>query len=252
MKIIKKQFILFTTLLLFITCNTKDANNCFQTTGTIVKQEFFVDFFHKIIINQRIELFVQESNIQKVIVETGENLLSDIILTVNDNRLEITNNNECNLVRDFGITKVYVYTNNITEIRNSSTLPVHSIGTLNFPELTLISENYLSDYLNSGDFNLDVHTNKLSLVANGPSNHSITGFADYLSVNLAGSNPRFDGQNLSVNNASIFARSSNDILIKVTNEVSGNLYNTGDVILFKEPNIMNLKAHYTGNVIYNY
>ena len=54
MKIIKKQFILFTTLLLFITCNTKDANNCFQTTGTIVKQEFFVDFFHKIIINLRI------------------------------------------------------------------------------------------------------------------------------------------------------------------------------------------------------
>jgi hypothetical protein len=252
MKKLKKTFIVFIALIFFISCDNKDANDCFQKAGTIITEEVTVDNFTEIIVNERIELFIKESNVQKVLIETGENLLTDIELTVKNSQLEIKNYNECNFVRDFGITKVYIYSPNITEIRNSSSLPVHSVGLLNYPELALISENYLSDYLNSGDFNLEINNNKLSLVANGPSNHTITGSTNYLNINLAGSNPRFDGKNLVAKDAYLFARSTNDILIKVTNEVNGNLFNTGDVILYKKPNIINLNTYYTGKVIHNY
>jgi hypothetical protein len=251
-KTLNKYVFLFCTLLLFSTCNDKDANDCIQTTGTIISKEFVVDSFDKIIIYEGVELFIKESTIQKVVVETGENLLSDINLSVVNNQLEIKDNNSCNLFRDFGITKVFVYAANITKIRNSSTYAVNSIGVLNYPDLDLISENYLSDYLNSGDFNLTVNTNNLTLVANGASNHTISGTTNNLKINLAGSNPRFIGDNLTAENAHLFARSTNDILIKVNNEVRGNMYSTGDVILYKKPNIMSINTHYTGKVIYNY
>ena len=247
-----KYVVLFCSILFFVTCNSKDANDCFQTTGAIVQTEFSLDSFEEVIVNERIELFIKESLEQKVIVETGENLLSDIKLTVKDNQLSIQNYNECNFVRDFGVTKVYVYTPNLTKIRNSSSLPIKSVGVLNFDSLELISENYLSNYLSSGDFNLELNTQNLKIIANGPSNHTIRGFSTNLNINFAGNDPRFEGEDLLVKKAFLLTKSSNDILIKATDEVSGDLYSTGDVILLKEPTVMNLNAHYTGRVIHNY
>jgi hypothetical protein len=251
-KIVKKYTALFCIILLFSTCNDKDVNNCMQTTGTIISKEFLVDSFDKIIVNNGVELFIKESSEQKIVVETGKNLLSDIILTVSDNQLEITDNNDCNFFRDYGVTKVYIYVSNITRIRNSSTYPVNSIGILNFDTLQLISENYLSDYLNFGDFNLEVNSQTVNIIANGPSNHTIKGFSNKINIYFAGNDPRFNGEDLLVKNAQLFARSTNDILIKASEKVSGNLYSTGDVILLKKPLTINLKAYFTGKVINRY
>ena len=252
MNIIKNITVLVTTLLLFFSCNDKDANNCFQKAGKIIKEEFVLTDFEKIIVYNGIELYIEQSDDEKIIVETGENLMPDIILKIKNNQLEIIDNNTCNFVRDYNITKVYLYKKNITQIRNSSAAAVNSIGVLNYPNLDLISENHQSSYLNSGDFNLMINTDNLSLIANGPSNHSISGTTNNLRINLAGSNPRFNGKNLTVENAYLFARSTNDILLKINNEVSGNLYSTGDVILYQKPNIMSLNIYYTGKVIHNY
>ena len=252
MKILNKYFFLLCMLLLFSACNNENANDCIQTTGTIISKEFVVDSFDKIIVYEGVELFIIESTVQKVIVETGKNLISDINLTVVNNQLEIKDNNNCNLFRDFGITKVYVYTSNITKIRNSSSYPVNSIGILTFNSLELISENFLSDHLNAGDFNLEVNSQTINIVANGPSNHTLKGFVDTININFAGNNPRFEGKDLLVKNAQLFARSTNDILIKVSDKVDGNLYSTGDVILLKKPTIIDLETHFTGKILTNY
>ena len=41
----------------------------------------------------------------------------------------------CNFVRDYGLTKVYVTAPNVSEITNNSEFTVHSIGVLNYPNL---------------------------------------------------------------------------------------------------------------------
>lgn len=249
-KIIKTIFIF--TIVLLSTCNDKNATDCFQTSGTMIRKKFHLASFEKIVINERIELFIQESSEQKIIVETGINLLSDIKLTVENNQLEISDNNDCNFFRKYDITKVYLSISNIKRIRNSSTFPVHSIGVLNFDSLELISEDYLSDYLNSGDFNLEVNSRYIKIIANGTSNHKIRGFTDNLNINFAGGNPRFEGSDLLVKNATILTKSTNDILLKVTDKITGNLHSTGNVILFHKPAIIDLKEHFTGEVIFNY
>lgn len=145
-------------LFLFLGCDSDSGWDCTQKAGDIVEMEFPVQPFTKILVWERIKLFVKQGEEQKVVVETGENLMSDIEVIVTDGKLEIHNNNSCNLVRDYGLTKVYITSPNITEIRSSTGLPVESIGVLQYPSLTLLSEDQMNDdeYHTDGDFRLDL------------------------------------------------------------------------------------------------
>ena len=128
MNIFKNITVLLITLFLCFSCNDKDANDCFQKAGNLIKEEFILADFEKIIVYNGIELYIEQSDDEKIIVETGENLMPDIVLKVENNQLEIIDNNTCNFVRDYNITKVYLYKKNITQIRNSSAAAVNSIG----------------------------------------------------------------------------------------------------------------------------
>jgi len=252
MNLLRKHFRLLVLSFIIISCNNENAGDCIQTEGDIIEKTITITSFEEIIVNENIELYIVDNNESKIIIEGGKNLITDIDLKVTNNSLEITNNNTCFFTRGFKTIKVYVYASNITTIRNSSNLPVYSIGVLNYPSIHLISENYLSDYLNSGDFNLEVNTTSLSITANGSSNYIISGVSTNLNINFAGENPRFEGEDLITQNATLFARSTNDIIIHTTDEINGNLYSTGDVILVNKPNTVNLNAFYTGQVIIDY
>ena len=94
--------------LLVFACNSEDANDCFQTSGDIIQVEIDVNSFDQILVNRDIELVIKEAPDFKVTVETGENLINDVEIEVIGDRLVLTDNNTCNYIRDFGITKVFV------------------------------------------------------------------------------------------------------------------------------------------------
>ena len=136
-----RKLIYILTVLIF-SCDSEDANDCIQTAGNIIQLEVEVSDFERILVNRDIELIITEASEYKVTIETGENLLNDVKAEVLGNRLVLTDNNTCNYVRDYGITKVYVEAPNITEIRNSSQYQVSSNGVITYPTLNLISENF--------------------------------------------------------------------------------------------------------------
>ena len=132
----KKSMYIFVLALIF-SCSSENANDCFQTSGSIIQQEVTIDAFEKILVNRDIELIIKEGAEYKVIIETGENLLNDIKVLVIDNELQLTDSNTCNYVRDFGITKIYVTAPNITNIRSSTQYEISSQSTLNFSNLNI-------------------------------------------------------------------------------------------------------------------
>ena len=153
----KLVYILF--LIAFISCNSEDSGDCFQTAGEIIQQEFEVSNFSKILIQQKVALIITEGPIQKVVIETGKNLLPDIDVKVVDEQIIVTNYNECNFFRDYGITKVYITSPNITEIRNASELNVISEGILTYPSLYLRSTGEGHNFLSVGDWHLNINNN---------------------------------------------------------------------------------------------
>ena len=148
-------------------CDSEDANDCFQTAGDVIQQEFTVSSFDRILVNRDVSLVVKQGSDYEVMVETGENLLNDVSVEVIGNQLVLTDNNTCNFFRDFGITKVFVTTPTLTEIRCSTQFEISSDGILTFNELRLISESF--NFPNSfpmGDFRLAVDVERLNVISN--------------------------------------------------------------------------------------
>lgn len=246
----KKSLFLIFIFLLFA-CDSEDANDCIKTTGSVIQQEYFVSEFSKILVNRDIELIVSEGSTYQIIVETGKNLMRDIEVIVNGNELKITDNNGCNLFRDYISTKVYVTTPILTEIRNSSQYTVSSRGVLNFPNLNLTAEDFNSpDSFAVGDFNLEVQSQELRINSNNVSSFYLTGETEALFIAFYAGDGRFQGEALLAKRIEVFHRGSNDMFVHPLQSLTGELRGTGNLISVNEPSVVNVDQFYTGKLIF--
>ena len=235
---------------LFFGCNVDNAPDCIQSSGEIIQQEIFVEPFDKITVFERTQLIVSQGPFS-VVLETGENLANEVDIFVSDGRLIIENNNSCNLVRDYGITKVFVTVPNLVEIRNSSGLTVTSDTTLNYQNLTLLSEDLEEEdaFHTNGDFQLNLNVENLTITQNGLSNFFLSGTVENLDLNFLLGDARFEGRNLSVTNADVFHRGTNDIIINPQESLTGQMLSTGDMIVTNTPPILDVDVLWTGQLI---
>lgn len=247
-----KKIIYILSVMVIASCNSEDASDCFQTEGTLVQQEVVVNMFDRILVNRDIELIVKEGSEYGVIIETGENLLNDVLAIVVDSQLQLTDNNSCNFVRDYGITKIYVTAPNLKEIRNSSQYDVTSDGVLLSPELKLISEDFeIPGNFTVGDFRLQVEIEDLNIIANNISSFYISGTVNNLYIGFFSGAGRFEGENLIAQNIDVFHRGSNDMIVNPQLSISGELRGTGDLIAVNEPPIAEVVQFYTGALIFD-
>lgn len=246
-----RQIIYILFIFLVFACDSENANDCFQKTGTIIQQEVTVETFSKILVNRDIELIIKAGNEQKVIIETGENLLNDIEATVLEGKLTLTDNNTCNYVRNYGITKVYITSPNITEIRSSTQYDISSDGILTYPSLAVFSEDFSEpDSFTNGDFRLQIDNETFRLVFNNLSNCFISGYTNNLNITFAAGTSRFEGRNLVAQNINIWNRSSNDMIVNPQESITGKISGTGDVICVTKPLNIDVEQQYKGTLIF--
>ncbi|WP_178985852.1 head GIN domain-containing protein [Winogradskyella helgolandensis] len=235
--------------LFLLACNSEDANDCFQTSGSIVQLEVSVTSFDRILVHRDIELIIKDAPDYKVTIETGENLINDVEVEVIDNRLVLTDHNSCNYVRDFGLTKIYIETPTLTEIRTSTQYDISSDGVLNYDTLNLLSEDYNeTNEFTVGDFRLNINSNNLSISSNNLSFYYINGTVDNLFVGFYAGAGRFEGENLIAQNVEVYHRGSNDMVVNPQQSLTGQLYGTGDLISVNEPPLVNIERFYIGEL----
>ena len=243
---------MYLSVLFVFACNSEDANDCFQTSGEIIQEEVTIPDFERILVNRDIELILTQADDYKVTIETGENLISDVKVEVVGNQLVLTDNNTCNYVRDYGITKVYLEVPNVIEIRNSSQYEVSSNGILNFPNLRLVSEDFNENIeFTVGDFRLTVNSEDLEIISNNISSFYIDGITEDLFVGFFSGSGRFEGENLIAQNIGINHRGSNDMIVNPVESLTGIIRGTGDVIAVNEPPVVNVEEIYIGDLIFN-
>lgn len=246
----KIVYIVFAVVLL--SCNGDNVPDCFQNAGDIIERDYDVEVFTEITVSPRVELIIIDGSEQKVTLQTGEYLIEDIEITVNDGRLELVNNNACNLTRDYGITKVFVTSPNLAEIRNASGITVRSEGVLSYNTLRLVSEdfNQEGDVSTNGDFQLEVDCNILRVDVNNLSSVFVSGEVNSLIVKYYSGDARFEGRHLIAQDVEIFQRSSNDMIINAQQSLIGEIRSTGDVIMVNTPPIIDVEQFYTGQLIF--
>lgn len=246
-----KKLIYIISFFIIFACDSENAGDCFQKTGAIIQEEVVVASFDKILVNRDIELVIKEGATQEVIIETGNNLINDVEAVVLDGKLILTDNNSCNYVRDYGITKVYVTSPNLTEIRSSTQYDVRSDGVLAYPSLTILSEDFNNpETFTSGNFILQIDNATFRLVFNNLSNCFISGKTNNLNITFAAGTSRFEGRDLIAQNIQIWNRSSNDMILNPQQSIKGKISGTGNVIALNKPAIVEVEEQYKGRLIF--
>jgi hypothetical protein len=246
----KKRFYTIFLLLIFA-CDSETASNCFKATGSIEQKEVIVDAFDKILVNRDVALVLKEGAEQKVLIETGKNLMPEVDAHVLDGRLILTDNNTCNFVREYGVTKVYVTAPNIVEIRSSTQQDIKSDGILTYPSLTILSEDFgKPDSFISANFYLEVDNSNLKVVFNNLSNAFVSGNTTNLNILFASGTSRFEGRNLEAQNINLRNRSSNDMIVKPKQTLKGTILGTGNVISVTKPAEVEVEEKYKGRLIF--
>ncbi|WP_296314091.1 head GIN domain-containing protein [Winogradskyella sp. UBA3174] len=244
--------LVYICMLLCFACNSEDAGDCFQTAGSIIQETVDIPSFERILVNRDIELIIKEAPEYKVTIQTGENLINDVEVNVIGNQLVLTDNNSCNYVRDFGITKVYVEAPNLIEIRTSSQYEISSDGILNYDMLSLFSEDFNGgSEFTVGDFRLSVASENITISSNNISIFYIDGSVENLFVGFFSGSGRFEGENLIAQNVDVFHRSSNDMVVNPVQSITGELRGTGDLLSVNQPPLVDVERFYIGQLIFN-
>lgn len=248
-----RKLFFITIFLLSLGCASDSALDCFQSSGDIIQEEFTVDKFKKITVWKRVKLFVSDGPEQRVVIETGKNLLNEIRVRVEDSILKVSDRNSCNFVRDFGITKVYVTSPNIEEIRNSSGETVESIGPIRWNKLSLLSEDrdVEDEFHVDGDFIFnDLDVVQLEVAANGVSKFYLKGKAQQANFGMYDGDVRIEAAELVVRTLVLFHRSTNKMIVNPQDAIVGIITGLGDVISVNRPEVVNVEERFRGTLIF--
>lgn len=234
-------------VLFFVSCDSEILPDCYREPGASIVRIDAVATFNQINIGEGVNLIVKQGATAEVKVETGKNLIEDVTTEAIDGVLYVKNNLKCSL----GTTvpaRVTVTAPDIIKIYSSSQYDVVSEGVLNFPYLNI--QQGLFGKTASNIFDLNVNCQNLVVENNNTTIFRIKGVTNSLNVSFYSGDSRFEGVNLAVQDVFVFQRSSNDMILKPTNKIEGNIYSNGNVILLNQPPIVNVTQHYTGHIIY--
>lgn len=240
----KKLILIISLHILFAACDTSNAPDCLKTSGKIIENTIELDEFTSLQINNEFDVVLEQSPLQEVLLITGENLVSEINFDLADEKLTISDQNSCDWVRDYIFPKVIIRHPGLSEIRQNGGGSISSLDTLILNELLLISEN------STGTFDLRLRCDKLVIVNNDLSNYHISGETNSLEVGFFSGDGRFEGSDLSTVNANVFHRGTNDIIVNVSEKLTGRILATGDIIYVgNEPNSIDVSDENRGSLI---
>ena len=176
----------------------------------------------------------------------------EVEVSVEDNVLIINNENSCNLLREYGITKAFVTAPNITVLRNGSGQQIESVGTLAYENLVLISEDFEEEdqVYTDGDFKLDLDVESVSIITNNLSNFFLTGTAQRGNFRVFSGDVRIESADLIVQDLTVFHRGSNKMIVHPVMSLSGEIRGGGDIISVNRPDVVNVLEYYTGRLIF--
>ncbi|WP_461532308.1 head GIN domain-containing protein [Sinomicrobium sp.] len=245
-----KKTLLYLLVFWMFSCDSEGGSDCVKLAGYTVSREIDVAPFSAITAGEGVQVVIREDEEYSVVVKTGKNLIDDIKVEVKENRLLLSDETSCNLFREYDNTVVYVSAPALSEIRSSTQFDIRSQGVLTYPSLRIVSEDYGTDYNNTGNFYLRVENASISVLFNNLSNCYLSGTTEKLDIYLAAGNSRVEAEELTATEVNFYHRGSNDIVVNPTYRLKGDIYGTGNVIAVNKPELTEVQTHYRGELLF--
>ena len=104
-------------------------------------------------------------------------------------------------------------------------------------------------YLNTGNMRLEVDSDWVQVISNGISNIELRGDTDILDLKYYNSVGKFIGEDLEANRVRIIHMAENELLVRASYYIRGDIYSVGNVRCLTRPQIIDVREHYTGRLI---
>jgi len=250
----KRFFLLIITgvLILPLLCSCKKTFHCTHS-GELSSMRIELKPVKRVETCNNIELHVVQDPRTFILVRGGREMLPHFSYLIENGKLVLDDAGKCIFRGDEYKIEVTLHTPDLREIRNSANFGIYSSDTLKFEELRLISENYHQpESPAAGDFDLIVKTNYLEIISNNLSMFSIKGETQQLRIGFYSGMSKFMGKNLRAERIYFLQRSVNDLELFPLHDLKGHIYSTGNVLIFNEPDSIQVTQHYTGSLICKY
>ncbi|MFO7702094.1 MAG: DUF2807 domain-containing protein [Psychroflexus maritimus] len=246
---IKFRLLLLVTLIGFsLSCN--DFEDCFASQGNEETSEFELGFYDKIVLREHISLEIIDSENEFVEITAGSRRMDDVEVYVQDSTLYLEATGLCTAGFSEAQIKAVVSTEKLREIRNSSQFSIKSRNTLTYPRLALLSNvNHPGPTINVGDFDLRIDNSYVWVSSTGNSIFNLQGRTENFSFGNYSSTGRINAQLLKTDTVSVDHRGYSNVHVSPKNHIKGRLRSTGNVILHRIPQTIDVEETYTGKLL---
>jgi len=225
-------------------CNREVAPDCLQSAGKEVKIRRDIGDFSSVELRDYLQIELCDSS-EKFIEITGpQNILPDIITTLENGVLKISNSNTCNFVRSYKkkIT-LRIYAPEFPDIQNYSTGDITSVNELNCSFLKIENRNA------SGTIRLNVNVDSIAIATH-------TGVADTFISGQSGKTFLFnqgvgiiDSRNLISGGAFVNNSSINDVFVNTNGYMYAYIKFSGNIFYRGTPENIDEEILGTGKVV---
>ena len=192
--------------------------------GKIIKSEREAKNFNSIKISNGLDLIITQDTLEKVLVETDENLQKIIKTVVSDNELRIYSTEP---IFNASRSKIYVTMKNINKVEASSGSDVNSPSMLNLKDLKVAASSGSDIKLNLSCDNLDIETSSGSDI-------SLSGKTGKLIIeSSSGSDVKAGKPNSET--CSVTASSGADAIVTVSRKIEAHASSGSDITVNGNP-----------------
>lgn len=237
--------IIFLSLIICsFSCKKKNLGDCFKSTGDLVEQEREMSTFSKIIINNNVNVLLDPSLSNKIIVSAGENLLDKITTEYNADTLVISNNNSCNWVRDFSVPITVSLP--LSQLNN---IEYRSIGDINCADTIYCDTLTVNVFEGAGNLNILVNAYQIhSSLHYGTADILISGRCS-ISYIYSASFGLIDNRNLYCSLVYANNKSSNDLYLRAEKTLAATIESIGNIYYVGSPESISLNQIGSGSLI---
>lgn len=221
-------FIFLVCCLLQYKCES--VNKCLDTPGEVVAHEKEIAFFHTLLVHDDIHATINYDTTQKVIVETGENLMQWVTSEVSDKHLILSNTNHCHLRRGYDVPiEVYISNSNFGFIGCYESCILKATN-------TIVAPHFFFDLGScNGSICFDLLTKDAILqLSSGTADIVITGKGEKVTVNYR-STGKVNLTGLQIKYLKIESTSCNDISVLATDSLQATIKNIGNIYYTGKP-----------------
>lgn len=233
------QVVLFSAFLIGFTANAQSEK--IKGNGKIVTETRTTSEYDAIKVSGFFDVDLVTGKEGKIIIKGEENIISYISVEVEDNTLKIYVKKNIN-VRPSAGKKVQL-TIPFEKISELSLAGSGDIQTKN----SIKNENFTAKLSGSGNFNLEVDSNKFDLNLSGSGNVRLKGTADNFTTKLSGSGD-IDAANLKSKNVDVNVSGSGNSRVNCNQSLTARVSGSGDIKYSGNPEKRDVKVSGSGNI----